>query len=634
MGWDDGEWTEVRRRRRKVHRQRDTGIDSVRLGERLRRDETPLSRRSYSSERRTCYPPFHRDRRVRQVPSRYRFAESQQRFPRGFDSDSHAPVRAREQRQWNDVVGRHQVSVLTQRRPDEKHQAFPSPGDGMIAQVAGGINNNSFSRQRYVSFYFTNFPIQLSHFYLRKGFEVCGMLEDIYVARKRNKQGQPYGFVRFSNVRDITKLTKALNAVCFGDFRVRARVARFDRNNVPADETKVDGVEAGVLGAKKAVDKPKGQIFSLDEGKPHVKAKQRCETLAVRANGSFEEGVRGEFDGIATQKQEDMKQDELATVEGKESRVYVRSYKAAPDDVEWARCGVVAAVANGEAGSVVRRRLEDAGFNGLDLVHLGGAKVLVRSLDGTDVLAVLDGAKDFFSMCFSHWVRWETTVIPFQRGAWVRLYGIPLHAWNCNFFKLCVMDCGRFLRSDNYTAAKDRLDFARVLITTTAMAVIKKVENLMVDGSLVVVQIVEEWGYELGDDACLLEDDTVSKASPAAEDVFHCDSEASDQVDMLIDQIAKGVSDETHAQKDDTQSVKILDGAQSSEVAGRPRDGQFKCVLEPVVTRPDASDSSTARVAVTEMSSDSTGPRQVGNVSRVPVCSPQMVKASMPQARR
>jgi hypothetical protein len=117
------------------------------------------------------------------------------------------------------------------------------------------------------------------------------------------------------------------------------------------------------------------------------------------------------------------------------------------------------------------------------------------------------------------------------------------------------MDCGRFLRSDSYTAAKDRLDYARVLIATTTMAVIKKVENLMVDGSLVVVQIVEEWGYELGDDACLLEDDTVSKASPAVEDVFHCDPEASNQVDMLIDQIAKRVSDETRAQDDDTQSV-------------------------------------------------------------------------------
>jgi hypothetical protein len=134
------------------------------------------------------------------------------------------------------------------------------------------------------------------------------------------------------------------------------------------------------------------------------------------------------------------------------------------------------------------------------------------------------------------------------------------------------MDCGRFLRSDGYTAAKDRLDYARVLIATTAMAVIKKVENLMVDGSLVVVQIVEEWGYELGGDACLLEDDTVSKASPAADEVFRCDPEASDQVDMLIDQMAKAVSDETHAKDDDMQSVKIPVGSQFDEVAGRPRD--------------------------------------------------------------
>jgi hypothetical protein len=85
--------------------------------------------------------------------------------------------------------------------------------------------------------------VQLSNFYLRKGFEVCGILEDVYVARKRNKLGQPYGFVRFSNVRDITKLTKALNAVCFGDFRVRARVARFDRNVVPFEEKVRAGVE-------------------------------------------------------------------------------------------------------------------------------------------------------------------------------------------------------------------------------------------------------------------------------------------------------------------------------------------------------------------------------------------------------
>jgi hypothetical protein len=70
--------------------------------------------------------------------------------------------------------------------------------------------------QRHVSFYITNFPVHLSHFYLRKGFEVCGILEDVYVPKKRNMHGQPYGFVKFSNVRDIAKLEKALNAVSFG----------------------------------------------------------------------------------------------------------------------------------------------------------------------------------------------------------------------------------------------------------------------------------------------------------------------------------------------------------------------------------------------------------------------------------
>jgi hypothetical protein len=180
------------------------------------------------------------------------------------------------------------------------------------------------------------------------------------------------------------------------------------------------------------------------------------------------------------------------------------------------------------------------------------------------------------------------------------------------FFKLCVMDCGRLLRSDSYTEAKDRLDYTRVLIATTAMAVIKKVEHLMVDGSLVVVQIVEEWGYELGDDACLLEDDNVSKASPAAEDDFCCDHEASNQVDMLIDQIAKGVPDATHSQDNDTQPV-----------------------LEPVVLRQEASDASIDRVAASEMLPRAkVGPEQFGDVSRVPECPTKPVKSGTNHQRQ
>jgi hypothetical protein len=370
---------------------------------------------------------------------------------------------------------------------------------------------------------------------------------------------------------------------------------------MPAGEKTVAGTESGMLGVTKDGDKPKTQPISTEAGQRQVDVKAWPVSFEIPTNegGKCQEGVKvgdimvhlgdrgGKDDGLGAQKQGVEKQEGCGTVVRQDPRIYVRSYKPAPDDVEWARCGVVATIANGEAGSVVRRRLGDAGFKGLDLIHLGGARVLVRSQDGTDVMSILDGAKEFFSMCFSHWVRWEMAEIPFQRGAWVRLYGIPLHAWNDNFFKLCVMDCGRFLRTDGYTAAKDRLDFARVLIATSAMAVIKKVEHLMVDGALVGVQIIEEWGFELGDDACLLEEDTVSKASQAAEDDYQCDPEASKQVDMLIDQFAKGVTGESYSQGDDTQSVEIPVRGQSGGEDERA----------PAVNQPAASDASVVAVS-------------------------------------
>jgi hypothetical protein len=287
-----------------------------------------------------------------------------------------------------------------------------------------------------------------------------------------------------------------------------------------------------------------------------------------------------------------------ALVEEQYSRVYVRSYKADPEDVDWARCGVVATVANEEAPSVLRRRLEDAGFKELDLTHLGGDRVLVRSVEGVDVMAVFDSTKDFFQLCFSHWVRWENEAIPYRRGAWVRIYGIPLHAWNVLFFKLCVMDCGRFLRPNSYTAAKDRLDFARVLIATQELAVIKKVEQLLVDGSLVEVQIIEEWGFDLGDDACLLQDDVGSKALLVGDDESWDDPEASNHVDMLVDNLATGVPDGNCKLSQgifaQPQSMQVEEGE------GGRASSPFNTVLEPIVLS-TASGSNVERVTQKEM---------------------------------
>jgi predicted SpoU family rRNA methylase len=120
----------------------------------------------------------------------------------------------------------------------------------------------------------------------------------------------------------------------------------------------------------------------------------------------------------------------------------VRMYRSQEDDLKWARNIVVALVVNGEAIPMVQNRIEDAGFTNLDIIMMGADKVFIRSLSDLDVLKKVEEASEFFNQFLSNFKRWDKTVVPFQRGVWFRLYGIPLHAWNESFFKLCVLNYG------------------------------------------------------------------------------------------------------------------------------------------------------------------------------------------------
>jgi hypothetical protein len=400
------------------------------------------------------------------------------------------------------------------------------------------------AHSRYVTYYFTNFPAYLSLFYLRKGFEVCGILEDVFIAKKRNVHGQPYGFVKFSKVRDVGKLEKALNAVTFGQFRVRASVASFDRaarkpvGSGRGGEQKNSAITAGVN-----LPGVERRELKLGVGVPAAPESGPVQSVRV-GNVMVALGVHQETDCERTSTKATGLTPKAESVPSHDNSkgIYLRKYRSVPEDVKWARSGVVATVSNGEVIPVVRRRIADAGFSDLEVLHLGADKVFVRSLAGSDVALILENAREFFNHFFSHWVSWEGKAHPFQRGAWVRLYGVPLHAWSESFFKLCVFDCGRFLRADNFTVDKDRLDFARILIATSSLSVIKRVERLLVDDFVVDVQVVEEWGFDMGDDACSLLDDRATEASLCDDEEDRCNPEASQHVDKIVEEIADGLA--------------------------------------------------------------------------------------------
>jgi hypothetical protein len=183
----------------------------------------------------------------------------------------------------------------------------------------------------------------------------------------------------------------------------------------------------------------------------------------------------------------------------------------------------------------VQNRIIDAGFGDLVITPMGADKVFLRQSEGGDVRSIVAGAVEFFRHVFSNWIHWDDDGRSYQRGAWVRLYGVPLSAWNVDFFKLCVFECGRFIRADSCSAEKDRLDFARVLIATSDLAIVSRVERVLVDGIQVEIKIVEEWGYAMGEDTCLFEEDSGPEPSQTDEEVGQGEPEVRNNVDLFVE---------------------------------------------------------------------------------------------------
>ena len=194
---------------------------------------------------------------------------------------------------------------------------------------------------------------------------------------------------------------------------------------------------------------------------------------------------------------------------------------------------------NSEAIPVLQRRIYDAGFVNLVIIPFGADKVFLRSLDDVEVSSTMSEASEFFNTFFSTPVRWTKDTLIRERGAWVWIYGVPLHAWNYDFFKLCVYDCGRLPKIDDITLDRDSFDYARVLVSTSSLNLINSEASILVDGALLQFRIMEEWGVAIGEDACLV-DDTESQAddrSVLPEDLD--DGVGGGEVDELLNRLSE-----------------------------------------------------------------------------------------------
>uniref|UniRef100_K7KKX5 RRM domain-containing protein n=1 Tax=Glycine max TaxID=3847 RepID=K7KKX5_SOYBN len=92
------------------------------------------------------------------------------------------------------------------------------------------------------SFYFTRFPEDATAKELWIHFKQQGDVREVFIPRKRNKQGRRYGFVRYKGVRNVQQLQQHLDNMVFRGLKMNVNVPRYGRGT-----RKEDGNSAMVI---------------------------------------------------------------------------------------------------------------------------------------------------------------------------------------------------------------------------------------------------------------------------------------------------------------------------------------------------------------------------------------------------
>ncbi|KAJ0522388.1 putative RNA recognition motif domain, nucleotide-binding alpha-beta plait domain superfamily [Helianthus annuus] len=276
-------------------------------------------------------------------------------------------------------------------------------------------NNQEFEKQYTrkdaTTFYISNIHPKVSDSEFWIECRNYGHLVDAYIARKRDKWGKCFGFLRFVNIKDGEKMAKSLNNIEFYRWRVKAKVARF---------VKIE---------KKSAERGK-QIWDRKE-KAETKVMNVTEIedrSRIKEGMSYADTVRG----IRSQ--------------AKENEV-MRFTNESEAFKEWKNKALLC-----EFHSI--NHLKNADKCVMDLRiekgvmrYLGGLKVLITFSNVEDMEPLASKKEERWKDWFHTMGIWKGQLLPYQRIAWLKIRGAPIQLWMGEVMNVIAGKFGRIVQS-------------------------------------------------------------------------------------------------------------------------------------------------------------------------------------------
>ena len=333
-------------------------------------------------------------------------------------------------------------------------------------QVFGGKNSTTWrDRADITSFYFSHFPDGVRERDLWKIFQAWGKVWEVFVSKKRNKQGHRYGFVRFKGVEDEDGMERRLdNRIYIHGMKMFVNKPKFQR-----DGNKVAELPTALNNRMTTKNMEHGVHKQVLRQAPKAnRIKSYVEVVTKRTNDRME--VQEPLTKIQTSKEKTKWLDNAWVGQLKNKAMFDRV-----DEEVRGMFGPEVKVAYWGDDMVILHGLEEEAatdFNYKERLH-GGTPL-------------------------SPLQRWTSALVPSYRLTWLRIWGVPLMVWDADTFASIVSACGELVEMDEVTEEKLRVDIARVLVRTSEKPLIAWTTSILVDGIQHSLDLREEMGAGWG----------------------------------------------------------------------------------------------------------------------------------------
>ncbi|KAM0065404.1 putative RNA recognition motif domain, nucleotide-binding alpha-beta plait domain superfamily [Helianthus debilis subsp. tardiflorus] len=257
------------------------------------------------------------------------------------------------------------------------------------------------SKKKITKFFVTNLPSGCNPWDITEFVKVFGEVAGVYIAKKKDKNGNRFGFLSFSNVRDAKELERALNGTKMGDSKLKVNITRFASENVGL----LDGAEPW-----------KKDVPDLQKGGKHGNQQFRNNAFIKEGGGRSFSDLFVKGNGASGS---------VSTTPPKEG-ITVEVYENIVAFQELIGSAAVGRRSNLRILNTLFSLMTKAGVDEFSISYLGGLYVLVKLQDKERCNSFI-GNHALWESWFSSLDHWNGQSLPFERIAWLKVVGVPLH---------------------------------------------------------------------------------------------------------------------------------------------------------------------------------------------------------------